>query len=97
MSTEDKLRELLRLALPALRVSVVLSRSDASETKRRCLLYDVEKALESAVVPSDCTNPDCEEGSVFEDCCSECEQPIGTPCPICRPADYANNQKAKNR
>lgn len=31
-----------------------------------------------------CTNPECEDGSVYEDYCPKCEQPIGRTCTDCK-------------
>ena len=90
-----KLIELLTRTIPALSVSVDLAKSDDSRAKRRKLLKEVEAAIGDEKVKElvstnhdvhalpQCSNPDCENGVVYEDYCATCEQAIGRPCTIC--------------
>ncbi len=88
MSREEKLLTLLRLALPALRVSVILGRSKPSKERRKWLADEVAAAINadasSAVDAPQCSNPECDNGSVDEGYCPTCEQAVSKTCPTCK-------------
>lgn len=80
---EKRLLALLFRAVPHLHVAVVLGRSRKSKGRRQALVDAVEAALVEHESSAECTNPECEDGNVYEDHCPTCEQPIGRTCTDC--------------
>jgi hypothetical protein len=88
MSKEEKLLALLKLALPALRVSVILGRSKLSKEQRKWLVDEVAAAINAesngtAGAPH-CSNTECDDGSVEVGYCPTCDQAISKTCPACK-------------